>query len=636
MFEHLGWSDVSAFVRSAGFEPRGYVRTAPALRKGEVRVLDHFLSPAVAEAWRSSLAEAGGSVLLLPKPNWAPDKRTAALNRLKDYLAGPVLGNPDARNGLTEAAERLLWNSALSSLPESLPVCKDLEPYIVPATDAREALHGSIGLRVRADLAEPLKSFTVLGPYRSQVWWDDEFRNVQKRHAPDGWELDRSEGGLGKTHAEWTLALNEFAADSDTLTQRDVSSFKKKHEKESFLKLHSHLASDRLRSGSGLANTSASGTAALHIGTGSSTAQPVAGLGARWVAARVEAETEDNSSGDEQQSPAPESLGAEDWCDAPCGADAAGSTGGSPQPENSDTEVLEGLMEGMGDEMELRAVVASTLDPEPKDVLVRSTCRAKHVMGGCRLNVSPVKLRLSVVQELAATPAAPPPKAEEEAHASAEYKRCQAANPESGNKEHKAALAAVHRACAEQLLQLCQRNGGVYIKAAQLVSTIQSVPKEYRETLEVLQDRVDPRPYAETEAVLERELGAPVAELFAELEQQPHAAASLAQVHRAVLWDGREVAVKVQYAGLEATVGADLACLAALAAAAVRLFPAAPDLRWVLAELRSNLAQELDFRHEAENAARLGAAFAKHRGATVPAPVPELSGQRILTMEFVE
>ena len=69
-----------------------------------------------------------------------------------------------------------------------------------------------------------------------------------------------------------------------------------------------------------------------------------------------------------------------------------------------------------------------------------------------------------------------------------------------------------------------------------------------------------------------------------------------AQVHRAVLWDGREVAIKVQYAGLEAAVGADLACLAALAAVAARLFPGAPDLRWVLAELRANLAQELDFR----------------------------------------
>ena len=52
---------------------------------------------------------------------------------------------------------------------------------------------------------------------------------------------------------------------------------------------------------------------------------------------------------------------------------------------------------------------------------------------------------------------------------------------ESGSAEHTAALAAVHRACAEQLLHLCQRNGGVYIKAAQLASTIQSVPKEYRE-----------------------------------------------------------------------------------------------------------------------------------------------------------
>ncbi len=68
-----------------------------------------------------------------------------------------------------------------------------------------------------------------------------------------------------------------------------------------------------------------------------------------------------------------------------------------------------------------------------------------------------------------------------------------------------------------------------------------------------------------------------------------------AQVHHGVLWDGREVAVKVQYLGLETAVTADLACLAAMAAAAARLLPAAPDLRWMVADLRSNLAQELDF-----------------------------------------
>ena len=69
-----------------------------------------------------------------------------------------------------------------------------------------------------------------------------------------------------------------------------------------------------------------------------------------------------------------------------------------------------------------------------------------------------------------------------------------------------------------------------------------------------------------------------------------------AQVHHGVLWDGREVAVKVQYLGLETAVTADLACLAGMAAAAARLLPAAPDLRWMVADLRSNLAQELDFR----------------------------------------
>jgi aarF domain-containing kinase len=99
------------------------------------------------------------------------------------------------------------------------------------------------------------------------------------------------------------------------------------------------------------------------------------------------------------------------------------------------------------------------------------------------------------------------------------------------------------------------------------------------------------------------DLGAPPEALFASFDPVPIASASLAQVHVARLPDGRKLAVKVQHAGLRETSAADTATIAALAAAARLAFPDF-DLSWLVDEIRLNLPLELDFRHEAANAAR--------------------------------
>eukprot|EP00884_Botryococcus_braunii_P020717 jgi/Botrbrau1/7329/Bobra.247_3s0024.1 len=203
--------------------------------------------------------------------------------------------------------------------------------------------------------------------------------------------------------------------------------------------------------------------------------------------------------------------------------------------------------------------------------------------------------------------------------------------------EYLARLSAVHDLMAKKLLQVCQRNGGVYIKAAQHLTTFRGVPPEYITTLEVLQDRVTPRPFPEIERALARELRCPISAVFCEFNPQAKAAASLAQVHKARLHDsGAEVAVKIQYLGLETAVYADLATLQVLARVAAWAFPNAFDFGWVVDSLQANLDQELDFRVEVANADRLAQNLANCRGVAVPAIYHNLSGQRMIVMEWVD
>ncbi|KAI7845854.1 hypothetical protein COHA_000588 [Chlorella ohadii] len=153
--------------------------------------------------------------------------------------------------------------------------------------------------------------------------------------------------------------------------------------------------------------------------------------------------------------------------------------------------------------------------------------------------------------------------------------------------------------------------------------------------LQSLQDKVPPRPFADVDCTLQRELGAPAEQLFAEFEREATAAASLAQVHRAVLHDGTPVAVKVQYPGLQEAVAADLATMLTLADASNRLFPAT-SWRWLFEELRRQLKYELDFTNEARNAARLAQCMAGRRDVAVPRTYPALCTPHVLTMEWVE
>ena len=200
---------------------------------------------------------------------------------------------------------------------------------------------------------------------------------------------------------------------------------------------------------------------------------------------------------------------------------------------------------------------------------------------------------------------------------------------------YRESLSDLHHRSARRLFHVLHKNGGVYIKAGQLAVSMQAVPPEYREGLVGLEDRVPPRPFADVDAVLESELGGAARTAFKYFNEQATAAASLAQVHRAVTGDGVQVAVKVQYAGLESAVAADLATMTSLASLAAFVFPAS-DWRWLFSELSVKLSQELDFRNEASNASRLAACFAGRRDVVVPRLYPELCTRKVITMEWVE
>ena len=144
-----------------------------------------------------------------------------------------------------------------------------------------------------------------------------------------------------------------------------------------------------------------------------------------------------------------------------------------------------------------------------------------------------------------------------------------------------------------------------------------------------------PRSWSEVEKAITRELGRRPADVFADIEREPVAAASIAQVHRARLHDGREVAVKVQYPDIENLVATDLAVLEQVVKAIARLVPAI-QLQPIIDYLKETLPLELDFTHEAESMASLRAALAYRPDALVPEVLPELSTERLLVMEYMK
>lgn len=188
---------------------------------------------------------------------------------------------------------------------------------------------------------------------------------------------------------------------------------------------------------------------------------------------------------------------------------------------------------------------------------------------------------------------------------------------------------------ARALYKTAIRLEGLLIKTCQFIGTRADVlPAEWVNTLAGLHDRVPPRPFALIRSQVEKELGHPLEQLYAEFNPAPLASASLAQVHRARLKDGRECAVKVQYPGIEARVEADLHNLALVLRWLAWLEPDF-DFRAIMREMLRYVPLELDFIHEGQNCDRVRANFSQRPDVLVPEIYWELTTRRVLTMEFM-
>ena len=180
--------------------------------------------------------------------------------------------------------------------------------------------------------------------------------------------------------------------------------------------------------------------------------------------------------------------------------------------------------------------------------------------------------------------------------------------------------------------------GPTFIKLGQIISSGQGVfPEELVEEFELCRDRVPPEPFADIRRVVEEDLGARLEDVFSSFSREPIAAASIAQVHEAVLRDGVPVVVKVQRPAVEVLVHRDLKVLSWLAPLLVGRIPVTslanpPAVVEVFAQ---TISEELDFRLEAENMLDVGRSLADlgQRGYVVPRPHPELVTRRVLVME---
>lgn len=192
-----------------------------------------------------------------------------------------------------------------------------------------------------------------------------------------------------------------------------------------------------------------------------------------------------------------------------------------------------------------------------------------------------------------------------------------------------------HQRNANRVLETAASLGGALIKACQFASTRPDLlPTAYIRMLAPLQDHMPPRSWKEIEQAITRELGQHPQEAFAEIDHDAVSAASIGQVHRARLHEGREVAVKVQYPDIENLVATDLAVLEQIVKAIAKLSPSI-QLQPIVDYLKETLPLELDFRHEAESMTSLRAALAHRPDALVPSVVPEMSTERLLVMDYI-
>jgi predicted unusual protein kinase regulating ubiquinone biosynthesis (AarF/ABC1/UbiB family) len=207
-----------------------------------------------------------------------------------------------------------------------------------------------------------------------------------------------------------------------------------------------------------------------------------------------------------------------------------------------------------------------------------------------------------------------------------------------GQREH---MDEVALESAERMVDTLGTMKGAAMKMGQLASFIDTeyLPDEYRELyqekLGKLRSSAPGMPWEKVRKVIDDEYDEPCVDVFESIEQEPFAAASIGQVHRAVLHDGRRVAVKIQYPGVDAAIRADLSNAGMILRLAKALAPGL-DAKAVAEELKERVLEELDYEYEAQNQRAFSRAYRGHPFIYVPDVITRLSRNRVLVTEYVE
>ncbi|MBC8097603.1 MAG: AarF/ABC1/UbiB kinase family protein [Akkermansiaceae bacterium] len=192
---------------------------------------------------------------------------------------------------------------------------------------------------------------------------------------------------------------------------------------------------------------------------------------------------------------------------------------------------------------------------------------------------------------------------------------------------------------AQDLPDELERLGPTFVKLGQLLSSrADLLPEHYLKALSRLHDKVKPFEYREVELIVEHELGTKISKAFTFFDPKPLAAASLGQVHRANLHDGRPVVVKIQRPNIHKQIEEDFAALHEIARLLERHtdFGRRYQLIKVLEEFEDTIAHELDYRREAANLTALAANMSEFKKIQVPLPVDDYTTHKVLTMDYVD
>src|SRR6204780_1209910 len=215
-----------------------------------------------------------------------------------------------------------------------------------------------------------------------------------------------------------------------------------------------------------------------------------------------------------------------------------------------------------------------------------------------------------------------------------------AANVTRGEEASEAAMARRQLETAKQIVAVLGTMKGAAMKLGQVMSFLdvglvaEEHRDEFQQELAKLRDAAPTVSFKQMKRVIEDDLEEPISEVFSSFDEEPIAAASIGQVYRATLKDGRDVAVKVQYPGVAGAVRADMQNLDMIMRLLKRMTPGM-DVKAITEEIRERIVEELDYELGAQNQRSLARIFAGHPFIVVPEVISSLSRERVLVSEFV-